>query len=76
MTKVLVTGATGFIASHLILELRRKGYTVRGAARCANKAAHLNRAFSDYSGEPFDTEVAPTDLTSGACWKDKVCEDL
>ncbi|MEC7291300.1 MAG: NAD-dependent epimerase/dehydratase family protein, partial [Pseudomonadota bacterium] len=33
MTKVLVTGATGFIASHTILTLINKGYEVRGTAR-------------------------------------------
>ena len=33
MNKVLVTGATGFIATHLILGLLEKGYQVRGTAR-------------------------------------------
>ena len=48
MTKVLVTGATGFIASHTILALIRKGYEVRGTARSASKAAQLNATLSKY----------------------------
>lgn len=36
--KVLVTGATGYIASHLIHELLQKGYDVVGTVRSvANK---------------------------------------
>jgi nucleoside-diphosphate-sugar epimerase len=33
--RVLVTGATGYIATHVIAELRAHGYTVRGTARRA-----------------------------------------
>lgn len=36
--KVLVTGATGYIASHVINELLQKGYNVVGTVRSlANK---------------------------------------
>jgi dihydroflavonol-4-reductase len=31
--KVLVTGASGFVAGHVIAELRRHGYTIRGTSR-------------------------------------------
>ncbi|MFL6121780.1 NAD-dependent epimerase/dehydratase family protein [Actinophytocola sp.] len=31
--RVLVTGASGFVAGHVLAELRRHGYTVRGTAR-------------------------------------------
>lgn len=37
-SKVLVTGATGFIASHVIQELLNRGYSVVGTVRSlANK---------------------------------------
>lgn len=35
--KVLVTGASGFIASHVINELLRKGYNVVGTVRSLDK---------------------------------------
>lgn len=38
MTRVLVTGATGFIASHAIADLLAHGYDVRGTVRSRAKA--------------------------------------
>jgi len=37
---VLVTGATGFIANHIVLQLLNMGYQVRGTARTKNKELH------------------------------------
>ena len=68
MPTVLVTGATGFIASHLILELIERGYTVRGTARSAAKAEALNKILSDYAGKPVEIELVSLDLTSDEGW--------
>lgn len=68
MPKVLVTGATGFIASHLILDLIDRGYEVRGTARSASKAGALNRILSDYAGKPVDIELVSLDLTVDTGW--------
>lgn len=68
MTKVLVTGATGFIASHTILALINKGYEVRGTARSASKADHLNATLSQYSGKPIEIELVSADLTKDEGW--------
>ncbi|HXT09572.1 MAG TPA: NAD-dependent epimerase/dehydratase family protein [Roseiarcus sp.] len=38
MTRVLVTGATGFLASHAIADLLAQGYVVRGTVRSTAKA--------------------------------------
>jgi dihydroflavonol-4-reductase len=38
MTRVLVTGATGFLASHAIADLLAQGYQVRGTVRSRAKA--------------------------------------
>lgn len=70
MTKVLVTGATGFIASHTILALIEKGYEVRGTARSANKAARLNAILSDYAGKAIEIELVSADLTSDDGWSE------
>mmetsp|Transcript_8698 Transcript_8698/g.12684 ORF Transcript_8698/g.12684 Transcript_8698/m.12684 type:complete len:141 (+) Transcript_8698:141-563(+) len=37
--KVCVTGASGFIASHIVKQLLEKGYTVHGTVRDASNAA-------------------------------------
>ena len=68
MTKVLVTGATGFIASHTILALINKGYEVRGTARSASKADKLNATLSQYSGKPIEIELVSADLTKDEGW--------
>lgn len=68
MTKVLVTGATGFIASHTILALLEKGYDVRGMARSASKAAKLNATLSAYAGKPVEIELVSADLTKDEGW--------
>ena len=68
MTKVLVTGATGFIASHTILALINKGYEVRGTARSASKADQLNATLSKYSGKPIEVELVSADLTKDDGW--------
>ena len=68
MTKVLVTGATGFIASHTILALVNKGYEVRGTARSASKAEKLNATLSAYAGKPVEIELVSADLTKDDGW--------
>lgn len=68
MTTVLVTGATGFIASHTILALIEKGYTVRGTARSASKTEKLNAMLSTYAGKPIEIEVVAADLSRDEGW--------
>jgi nucleoside-diphosphate-sugar epimerase len=70
MTKILVTGATGFVASHLILALVNRGYEVRGTARSAEKAARLNEMLSDFAGKPVEIELVSANLNSDEGWAD------
>lgn len=72
MSKVLVTGATGFIASHLILELLERGYEVRGTARSAAKADALNTILSDYAGKSVEIELVSLDLTRDEGWAEAI----
>lgn len=72
MQTVLVTGATGFIASHLILQLLEKGYRVRGTARSAEKAQALNSVLSEYSGKPVNIEIIAADLSADDGWDEAV----
>jgi nucleoside-diphosphate-sugar epimerase len=53
-TSVLVTGGSGFVASHLVSTLLAAGYTVRASVRSlqnAAKVAPLNRIGSDHPGK-------------------------
>ncbi|KAJ6535063.1 hypothetical protein B0H19DRAFT_1184841 [Mycena capillaripes] len=48
---IFVTGASGFLGSHVILQLLEKGYRVRAAAR-GGKADHLQSSYASY-GDRF-----------------------
>lgn len=63
---ILVTGATGFIAGHVIAELLRHGYDVRGTVRDAARAdvGHL-RAIAREEGYAFDVVEASLDADDG-----------
>ncbi|KAK7002414.1 epimerase domain-containing protein [Favolaschia claudopus] len=56
---IFVTGASGFLGSHVVLQLLEKGYRVRAAARGA-KADHLKSTYSRY-GERVEV-VKITDI--------------
>ncbi|WP_277813039.1 NAD-dependent epimerase/dehydratase family protein [Hyphomonas oceanitis] len=72
MAKVLVTGATGFIAGHVILQLLEAGHEVRGTARSASSAPKLNAALSKYAGKPVNIELYAANLEKDAGWADAV----
>ncbi|KCZ61304.1 SDR family oxidoreductase [Hyphomonas chukchiensis] len=72
MAKVLVTGATGFIAGHVILQLLEAGHEVRGTARSASSAPKLNAALSKYAGKPVNIELYAANLENDAGWADAV----
>lgn len=72
MARVLVTGATGFIAGHVILQLLDAGHEVRGTARSASSAAKLNATLSKYAGRPIAIELFAADLERDEGWTEAV----
>lgn len=71
---VLVTGASGFIAKHIVLKLLQEGYSVRGSVRTATRAEEVRNAVSSGLPEGFDLdgrlEFVELDLTRDAGWSD------
>lgn len=66
---VLVTGATGFIAKHILAELLRQGYKVRGTARDPAKAKDaIKRAVGRAGVEAGDVEIVAADLLRDDGW--------
>lgn len=61
--KVLVTGASGFIALHIIKVLLDRGFTVVGTVRSQEKADALHKVFK---GRPFETVFVKDMSVSGA----------
>jgi dihydroflavonol-4-reductase len=73
MTKtVLLTGASGYIAKHIALQLLEAGYHVRGSVRSLSRGAEVTAAvkphLSDDSGLETRLTYVALDLTSDAGW--------
>ncbi len=73
---VLVTGGTGFIAQWCVVELIRRGYSVRTTIRSAAKEASVVEAVSSEIEPDGRLTFALADLTADDGWDDAVagCE--
>lgn len=67
--RVLVTGGSGFIAGHIIVQLVERGYSVRGTVRSLGREAEVRAALAE-AGMPGSgaLEFVAADLTSDAGW--------
>lgn len=63
MTKVLVTGASGFIAKHIVRELLEQGHEVRASIRSDRRRAELEALFPD-----ADLDFVTLDLNLDDGW--------
>ncbi len=72
MARTLVTGASGFIAQQLILDLLEQGHAVRGTVRSAAKGEALKTALAAHSDRAAELEWVEADLESDAGWGDAV----
>ena len=54
--KVLVSGATGYIAAWVVQNLLERGYAVRGTARSVAKGDYLKKSFARY-GDRFEVVI-------------------
>lgn len=66
--KVLVTGASGFIAKHCIAELLRRGCTVSGTLRDLKRADEVRRSVGHAGADASAVELVSADLLSDDGW--------
>lgn len=63
--KVLVSGATGYIAAWVVQSLLERGYAVRGTARSVVKGDYLKQKFASY-GDRFEVVIVEDIARDGA----------
>jgi hypothetical protein len=64
---ILVTGANGFVASHVVDRLLEDGFNVRGSVRSEAKGKWLHQVFgSKYGKGRFETIIVPDMQANGA----------
>lgn len=66
--KILVTGASGFIGAHTVIDLLSNGYEVRGTIRDLNRATDLTKLFSANTKYLENLELVEASLTDPDCW--------
>ncbi len=71
---ILVTGATGFIAKHIVLKLLNAGYVVRGTVRDLSRGAEVVAAVRPHLTDAADLDrrltFVPLDLTRDDGWRE------
>lgn len=65
---IVVTGASGFIAKHIIVELLHRGYAVRGTVRDLAKADAARAAIARAGANTDKLSFAAADLLADAGW--------
>ncbi|KAH7884064.1 hypothetical protein F5I97DRAFT_1646596 [Phlebopus sp. FC_14] len=63
--KVLVSGASGYIAIWVVKTLLQRGYSVRGTVRSVDKGEHLKKVFADY-GDKLEYVIVEDIAKEGA----------
>lgn len=72
-TWVLVTGGTGFVGAHCILQLLQKGYTVRTTVRSLKRKSEVLEMLKTGGLNSFENlEFIEADLTNDANWAEAV----
>jgi nucleoside-diphosphate-sugar epimerase len=73
MNKILVTGGSGFIGSHSILQLLAAGHQVRTTVRSMNREAGVRSALKEAGADPGDRLCfIAADLEKDAGWPEAV----
>jgi dihydroflavonol-4-reductase len=68
MSKVLVTGASGFIGLHCIQQLLIKGYEVNGSLRSLSRESEIRNGLSTAGTSHENLKLFPLDLNADDGW--------
>ena len=66
--KVLVSGASGYLASHVVYLLLEKGYKVRGTVRSLSDTKKINHLATIHPSAQQNLELVETDLLKPSSW--------
>jgi nucleoside-diphosphate-sugar epimerase len=72
MALVLVTGASGFVAQHVILLLLEKGYEVRGTLRSLKRAEEVRGVLAKFNPKAGEIQFVEADLGDDKGWAEAV----
>ena len=72
MEKVLVTGGSGYIAQHCIVELLKRGYSVKTSLRSENREAEVRQAIAKEVDARNSLEFCKLDLLNDEGWDEAV----
>jgi dihydroflavonol-4-reductase len=67
---ILVTGASGFIAIHTIVQLLQQGYKVRGTVRSMKKEAEVRESVARFVQNHAPLELVVAELNQDAGWQE------
>jgi dihydroflavonol-4-reductase len=67
-TTVLVTGASGFIATHCIIQLLKRGYAVRGSLRTPARGDSIRAIIGEHTDPGNRLDFVAADLTDDTGW--------
>ena len=70
MEKVLITGASGYIALHCIVELLKNGYAVKGSLRSPGRETQVRTAVAKNIDAKNNLEFCTLDLTNNDGWEE------
>ncbi|MBK8616484.1 MAG: NAD-dependent epimerase/dehydratase family protein [Anaerolineales bacterium] len=72
---ILVTGASGFVALHTIIQLLQQGYKVRATLRTLSREAEVRETISKHVDINDNLEIITTDLMQDTGW-DEAMKDI
>lgn len=70
-SRVLVTGANGFVAINIVDVLLKKGYSVRATIRSESKGPYLRKLFGKY-GDKLEFVIVPDVAKVCLIWSSQV----